>query len=43
MLLEQGKDLFRVAFRLYLLEDVDEALVGADEVGRSFDALPHRP
>src|SRR5258708_1111262 len=38
-LFEEGQDLFGVAFGFYLFEGVDEALVGADEVGGSLYAL----
>ncbi len=36
---EEGKDLFGVAFGFDFVEDVDEALVGTDEVGGAFDAF----
>ncbi len=35
----EGEDLFGVAFGFYFFEDVDEALVGADEVGGAFYAF----
>src|SRR5882672_7770501 len=37
--LEQGKDFFGVTFGFYLFEDMDKALVGADEVGGSLYAF----
>jgi hypothetical protein len=37
--LEQGKDFFGVALGFYLFEDVDEPLVGTDEVGGAFHAF----
>src|SRR6266487_4670319 len=39
LIFEEGQDLFGMAFGFYLFEGVDEALVGADEVGGSFYAL----
>jgi hypothetical protein len=39
VLLEQSEDLLGVAFRSDLFKDVDEALVGADEVGGAFDSF----
>jgi hypothetical protein len=38
-LLEECEDLFGVAFWFYFFEDVDEALVGTDEVGGALDAF----
>jgi len=39
VLFEEGEDLFGVACGLDLIEDVNEALVGADEVGGALDAF----
>jgi hypothetical protein len=37
VILEESEDLVGVAFGFYFFEDVDEALVGPDEVGGAFD------
>ena len=37
--LEERQNLFRMAFRLHFFKDVDEALVGTDEIGGALHAF----